>query len=354
MCTDAVKARKSVRGSLPAGKLPIARLHDLLRYRGAFDPAVLVGPAFGEDAAVIDLGDQCLVLKSDPVTFTRKEIGWYVVHVNANDIAVMGAHPRWFQPTIILPEGSAPDAATVIARDIHRAARQLGIAITGGHSEVSAAVRQPVVAGDMQGLVTREHLILSSGARAGDRLVMTKSAGIEGTAIMAREFPREARRVLGADAQKCAARFHHRPGISVVRDALIAARHQATALHDPTEGGVANALHEMATAAGCRFVVDLDAINVHPFTRNLCKHFGLRPLGLIASGALLASVRPDGVASLLRALRARRIPARVIGEVAVGRGIEAHRGGRRVPLDWSERDELTRLAGATPAVHGLR
>lgn len=328
---------------LPPGKIPPALLGALFRQLGARDPAVIVGPAFGEDAAVIDLGPQYLVLKSDPVTFATGEIGWYAVHVNANDVAVMGARPRWFQPTIIVPPDSSPGLIREIARDIHRAARGLGIAVTGGHTEVSDAVRKPIVAGDMQGLVAPDKLIRSSGVRPGDVLVMTKWAGIEGTSILAREHRRTASRVLGAGGQTSAARFHRRPGISVVADAYTAAGQGATALHDPTEGGIAMGLYELAAASGCRLTVDLDEIPVHPHTRRLCEHFGLDPLRLIGSGALLAAVGADHAAGLVAALEARRTPVRVIGRAERGRGIEARRGGRRVPFLWSHRDELTKL-----------
>jgi len=330
--------------ALRPGKLPPKLLAAVLRQRGARDSSVLVGPAFGEDAAVIDLDAQhCLVLKSDPVTFTTVEPGWYVVHVNANDIAVMGAEPRWFQPTIIVPPGCSERIPLAIARDIHRAARSLGIAVTGGHTEVSAAVRQPIVAGDMQGLVARDRLILSSGARPGHVLIMTQSAGIEGTAIIAREHGKTSRRVLGRTAHTQASNFHKRPGISVVRAARIAADLGARALHDPTEGGVATGLHEMATASRCRFVVDLDHIVVHPHTQRLCEHFQLDPLGLIGSGALLAAVPARRAGQLLDAYGRARIAARVIGRVVRGREVEARRGGRTVRFGWSARDELTKI-----------
>lgn len=323
----------------------MALLSSLLRCRGATDDDVLVGPVFGGDAAVVDTGGpDLLVLKSDPVTFTTSELGWYAVHVNANDVAMVGGRPRWFQPTIILPEGCRADAALAIAKDIHRAARELGIAVTGGHTEVSPAVRQPIVAGDMQGLVRRRRLLQPGGARPDDVLVMTKFAGIEGTSILAREHGREASRVLGAVAWRRAARFHRRPGISILEEAGLAIDHGASALHDPTEGGVATGLVEMAAAAGLRFCVDLDEIPVHPYTDRLCAHFGLRPLGLIGSGALLVTLRARRAGKLLAALAARGIPARVVGRVAMGKGIAARRNGKHVPFVWSERDELTRLA----------
>jgi hydrogenase expression/formation protein HypE len=326
------------------GKLPVRLLQQLLRFRGASDPRVVLGPAFGQDAAVIDLGPQYLILKSDPVTFTTEDIGWYAVHVNANDVAVMGARPAWFQSTIIVPPHTAPGIVRRIFRDIDRSARGLGIAVTGGHTEVSPAVNQPIVAGDMQGLVKHGGLVTSAGARVGDRIILTKFAGIEGTSIIARRFTREARRVLGTRAWHEAARFHHRPGLSVVPEALLAARAGATAMHDPTEGGVAAALFELSTASGKRLVVDLDRIPVHPHTIRLCTHFELRPLGLIGSGALLLTIPKRAAEPLLRAFHRARIPATVIGSVqSRGPGVAASRAGKRVRFDWSQRDELTRL-----------
>jgi hydrogenase maturation factor len=329
--------------SLLPGKLPPAFLKRLLRYDGAPDRRVVIGPAFGEDAAVIDLGDRYLVLKSDPVTFTADEIGWYAVHVNANDVAVMGAKPAWFQATIIVPPETAAATVTGIFRDIDRSARHLGVAVTGGHTEVSEAVRQPVVAGDMQGIVARQGLVRSSNARLGDHVVLTKAAGIEGTSILARAFAGEAGKVLGPAVQRRAARFHHVPGISVVAEALLAARLGATAMHDPTEGGVATGLFELAAASRKRLVVDLDLIPVLPPTALLCKHFGLRPLGLIGSGALLMTVPPQRLDAVLRAFRRARVPAQRIGHVASGSGVRAYRSGKPTRFEWSERDELTRL-----------
>jgi hydrogenase expression/formation protein HypE len=329
---------------LPPGKLPPALLRSLLRFRGAPDRRVVLGPAFGEDAAVIDLGSQFLILKSDPVTFTADEIGWYAVNVNANDVAVMGARPAWFQATIIVPPGSSPAVLRSIVRDIDRSARRLGIAVTGGHTEVSSAVRQPIVAGDMQGIVQRAGLITSSGARVGDAIILTGTAGIEGTSIIARTFTREARSALGTRGQSEAARFHHHPGISVVAAALLAAGAGATSMHDPTEGGVAAGLYELATASRKHFVVDLDRISIHPHTARLCAHFGLQPLGLIGSGALLLTVPAVRIDALLRTLHRRRIPATSIGHVTSGRGgITALRRNKRVRFVWSQRDELTKL-----------
>jgi hydrogenase maturation factor len=173
--------------------------------------------------------------------------------------------------------------------------------------------------------------------------MMTGSAGIEGTAIIAREHAKMSRRVLGRTAHARACVFHRKPGISVVPAALVAADLGASALHDPTEGGVAAGLHEMATASGRRLVVDLDDVAVHPYTAQLCDHLGLNAMGLISSGALLATVPARRATRVMKAWTELGIPARAIGRVARGRGVEARRGGRVVRFTWSQRDEMTRL-----------
>lgn len=329
--------------TLAPGKPSRKVLEAVLRYCGADDQRVALGPGFGRDAAVIDLGERLLVLKSDPVTFAPDEVGWYAVHVNANDLAVVGCAPAWFQATIFLPVGSTMATLRAIARDIHRAARDLGIAVTGGHTEVTPIVQQPVVAGDLQGVARKSELVRADGARPGDLLVMSKTAALEGTAILARSFPREAKSILGPHQAARAAQFHRRPGISLVREALIAARLGATAMHDPTEGGLRAALAELAVASGRGLKVHLDRIPIAHETLALCQHFSIDPLGLISSGTLLATVPPTHWESVQRAWNEVGVAGTCIGEVIQQRTVRAWHGGRRVRWHWSEQDELARL-----------
>jgi hydrogenase maturation factor len=331
--------------ALAAGKLPPRLLERLLRWRGAPDRRVLVGPGCGVDAAVIALGRQRLILKSDPVTFTTQRIGWYAVQVNANDVAVMGGQPAWFQPTILVPPGTRASVVMTIAREIDRACRMLGVAVTGGHTEVTDAVTRPVVAGDMQGLLIATRIITAGGAVPGDRLLLTKAAGIEGTAILAHERAGELARALPAPLLRSARRLRRRPGISVVPEALIAARHSASAMHDPTEGGVRAGLHEIAFASRVRIDVDLDRIPVLPPTAGICGHYAIDPLGLIGSGALLVSVPAARAPTLLAAWARTGIEGRVIGAIESGRGVRALRQGRHVPFPWIARDEIITALG---------
>ena len=325
---------------LAAGKLPPRLLERLLQWRGAPDRRVLVGPGCGVDAAVVAVGTHRLILKSDPVTFTASRVGWYAVQVNANDVAVMGGRPAWFQPTVLVPPGTRVEVVMRIAREIDRACRALGVAVTGGHTEATDAVTRPIVAGDMQGLLIARRIITAGGARPGHRLLFTKAAGIEGTAILAQERAPALARALSLTLLRSAQRFRDRPGISVVREAVIAARLGASAMHDPTEGGVRAGLHEIAFASRVRLDVDLDRIPVLLETAEVCHHFGIDPLGLIGSGALLVTVTESRVEPLRRAWARQGIEAHVIGAVGAGRGVHATRRGRRVAFPWLARDEI--------------
>jgi hydrogenase maturation factor len=172
---------------LPAGKLRPEALERLLGYTSQA-PDVVVGPAVGEDAAIIDQGNRYLVVTTDPITFATEHCGWYSVCVNANDIAACGGTPRYYSAAVVLPEGQTRiEDVEVLFAEIADACRQMGVLWVGGHTEVSPAVNSVLVAGQMIGEVAPEHLCRSSDAKAGDALVLVKAAAIEATAIIARK-----------------------------------------------------------------------------------------------------------------------------------------------------------------------
>ena len=331
----------------PAGKLPPAELGRLLAAYTHRHEHLLVAPTVGEDAAVIDWGDRLLVAKTDPVTFASDEIGWYAVHVNANDIAAMGATPRFFLSTILLPEGRAtPALAAAIFRSIHQAAEDLGVAVCGGHTEVTYGLERPLVIGQMLGETTRDRLVRSSGLRPGHALILTKGLGIEATAIIAREKRAHLRdRGWTPAFLDAAAAFLHAPGISVVRDAQVAAQAgRVTAMHDPTEGGVATGLWELTTASAVGAEINDHALPIDPATQRLCAAFGLDPLGAISSGALLIGCTPDSADAILAALRDANLAAARIGTVRPPSfGLQLRRGDQLTPLPTFPVDEIARL-----------
>ena len=335
---------------LHAGKLPPHLLSSLLASLPTQDPFLLVGPSVGEDAAVIDFAPDSpllLVAKSDPVTFATDEIGYYAVNVCANDIAVAGAIPHYFFPTLLLPASSADQTlARRIFAQIGRACRDLGIVVAGGHSEVTASVNQPVVAGAMLGTVPRGRHVRSGGSRPADLVLLAGSVPVEGVSIIARER-RDDLLALGFAMEdvETAARYLFDPGISVLAPARAAAEAGlVSAMHDPTEGGVATGLAELAAAAGLGLHVALDAIPVSPLAARLCAAFGLDPLGTIASGALLASCAPENLDALLAVWRDCGWSGTVIGHMLdPGAPMTAERAGKPAPFPEFAADELTRL-----------
>lgn len=334
---------------LTSGKLPVRLLERCLAKIPRDDRSVVLWPAVGEDAAVVEFGDKLLVAKTDPITFAADLIGWYAVHINANDIAVCGGTPRWFMVTVLLPERAGEQLAEAILDEVVNACGELGVSVVGGHTEITPQVARPVVVGCMLGEVERRGLIRSAGARPGDALLLTKGIAIEGSAVLAREAADDLRaRGVGEDTLRTARDFLFSPGISVVPEArILAGIPGVRAMHDPTEGGLATGIEEIARAGGHGARVQRDAIRVLAQCRELCEALQLDPLGLIASGSLLAAVEPGRVEQALDELRGADIPAGVIGEVRPREeGLVLGWSGGSRPLPHFERDEVARYLDA--------
>ncbi len=330
----------------PVGKLPAEFLGALLSRLPKTDPRVVVGPRVGEDAAVIDFGNTYLVAKTDPITFATDLIGWYAVNINANDIVCMGARPRWFLATVLLPEGIEPAAVEAVFNQLTGACAKIGVTLVGGHTEITYGLDRPIVVGCMLGEVSPDGLVTSAGARPGDAIVITKGIAIEGTAVLAREAADIlCRRGVPKAVIERARNFLFDPGISVVREAVIAREAvPVTSFHDPTEGGLATGLIEVALASGVGFEVEAEKVPVLPECRAICDALGLDPLGLLASGCLVITVSEGDAGRLLRALEAAGIPAFAIGRILP---VEAGRrlivGGQVEPWPRFDRDEVARF-----------
>ena len=263
--------------SLPIGKLRAGTLQAIFDKYHSKDPRVVVGPRVGEDAAIIDIGDRYLVATTDPITFATAEIGWYALHVNANDIAVRGARPRWFLATLLLPPGATTEASVeALFAELHDACEELEVTLVGGHTEVTHGLDRPIVAGTMLGEVEK-----------------------------------------------------------------LATVH---AMHDPTEGGIATALVELAAAAGVGLRIDRDRVMVLPEGKALCEAFGLDPLGTIASGALLIALAPADAGIVIHALARESIDCHFIGQVVPReQGVTLMSGSRQEPMPVFAQDEISRL-----------
>lgn len=330
---------------MDTGKLPHNLLAQMLS-KVELDERVLVGPGIGIDAAVIDFGDRLLVTKTDPITFATDSIGWYAVNINANDIASMGADPKWFMATILLPTTSTPSDVEAMFDQIISACRDLGVTLVGGHTEITHGLDRPIVVGCMLGETDRAHLVTASGARVGDDIFVTKGIALEGTSILAREAgDRLGQMGFTPEFLDRCARFLFEPGASVVRDARIATEAvQVHAMHDPTEGGLATGLMEIAEASGLGLEVDREAIPVLPETSTLCRELGIDPLGLIASGSLLLTVSPEDTPRLLEAFYDAGVAANVVGRMMPrDHGLKMCTARGLVDLPTFARDEIARF-----------
>jgi len=328
---------------LNVGKLPTGLLRTFLDKINIEDEQVILGPRIGEDAAVIKCGHKLLVAKTDPVTFATDFVGWYVVHVNANDIATMGAQPRWFLATILLPEQSTNQEAEKIFDQILSACNSLEITPVGGHIEITYDFNRPVVVGCMLGEAEEGSIITTSGAMLGDDVVLTKGIAIEGTAVLAQEAEKTLLSVgLNRSLIQRAANYLFSPGISVVKEALTACSMVTVhSMHDPTEGGLATGLLEIATAAQAGILVEGENIPVLPECKAICTKFGIDPLGLLASGALVITLPCSETSKLLKGLRKIGINANVIGKIVEAKkGLKIHTIAGTRDLPQFKRDEL--------------
>ncbi len=310
--------KNSVNDILPVGKLSPKILESLFNGYAIKDPSVIVGPKIGEDSAVIDVGEYYLVAKTDPITFTTDEIGWYLVCVAGNDIAVMGATPRWLLVTILLPEGKTTESLVEnIFYQITTACEKFDITLCGGHTEITYNLDRPILVGQMLGLIEKDKLIKSSSARVGDDILLTKGIAIEGTSIIAREREKflSERGYLSQYIAR-AKNYLKDPGISVIKDAIIASQSGGVhAMHDPTEGGLANGLHELAFCSNVGMMIKRDQINIFPECLDLCKEFNIDPLGLIASGSLIIIADPSSTNNIIKNLADIGISCSLIGKV---------------------------------------
>ncbi len=333
---------------LPSGKLPPRLLADLLTGLAPV-PGVIVSAAPGEDAAVLEIPghlDRYLVVASDPVTLSERP-GAFAVDVNANDIAVMGAEPRWLLASVLLPAGTSEDEVRAVMDGLTSSCRSLGIALVGGHTEITTSVTRPVVTATMLGLVAPDALVTSAGGQPGDQLLLAGPIAIEGTAILAAEYGDLLQgRGVSEGVLAGARNLLQSPGISVLPAVHALARVTLPhAMHDPTEGGLLAAARELTAASGTGLFLDADRVPVLPASQEICRALGLDPLALLASGGLLAAIYPDDVAPGMDSLREAGIEAAIIGELRPPEeGMILVRDGKEGPLPVIERDELARWA----------
>ncbi len=317
------------------GKLPSDVLERLVfNHLGKTDPDVILGPGTGRDAALLRVGDMVLVASTDPITGSIEDVGWLSVHVNANDVATFGVAPSWFFLSIMLPSGSQASSVGRIMEQVDEAARFLNVSVAGGHTEVTPGIDRPIVAGFMLGLAKEGEYVMPAGGRAGDSIILTKTIGIEGTAIVAAEGTPLLVQRLGQKVIDDGRSL--RSQISVVREGVAAFQSgYVTAMHDPTEGGVAGGVHELCDSSNVGCEIHSDLLPVHPSTEALCQELGINVLELISSGCMLITCSPEHAVDVIGAVQSTGVSATVIGALV-------HDPTRRVLISRNGSEELPR------------
>lgn len=332
---------------LPTGKLPARLLGQLLRRHCPSRPELLIGPGIGADAAALRMEKSVLLAATDPITFVTEQPGWYAVVINANDIACLGGTPKWLLATLLLPPETSTATVEALFDELAGACAELAITLIGGHTEITPAVTQPVLVGTMLGETTPEALLDVRQCRSGDRILLVSGIAIEAVSILARSREDELRMLFDQVFLQRCRDFTREPGISVVHHARLARDHSGVrAMHDPTEGGLATALHELADACQLGLEIDEERILVLPEAKLLCDYFGVDVLGIIASGALLVVVAPEQAPGLLQAYEAGGVPAADIGRFTSSNKARLLCTGRaRQPLPRFDQDEIVRVLG---------
>lgn len=325
---------------LEVGKIPNSLLQTLVLDKIKIKNAdVLVNPGIGEDCCALDFGDQLCVMSTDPITGTAAEVGRLAVHISCNDVASCGIAPIGLMVTVLAPEGTTVEDLEKVSDQLNQAANEIGVDIIGGHTEVTQAVNRFVLITMAVGKIKKDRMITTSGAKVGDDIVITKGAGIEGTAIIAYEKEDELLPVIGEELLNKAKSYMEK--LSVVPEGVIAGEFGVHSMHDVTEGGLLGALWEVCRASGTGAEVFEEKIPLSEETRKICEHFAIDPFKLISSGCMLITCKNGE--DLVKKLERKGIRAAVIGSVTEKGCYLVRKDRSRVFVNEPESDELYKV-----------
>jgi len=274
---------------------------------------VMVRPGIGEDCSVIDYGQYACDISSDPITGAVKGIGKLAINITCNDIASCGVEPLGIMLTILLPEGTTEEDINLIMKEAGEEAAKLKVEILGGHTEVTTSVNRVVISATAIGRQLKQNIVKTSGAKVGDKIIMTKTAGLEGTSIIAHDLEEELLSTFSREIIQRAKEMIN--DISVVKEGIVGGKLGASSMHDVTEGGILGALWEICEASkkGCKVWYEL--IPIAEETKKICEHFNINPLSLISSGSMIMTIKPTKAEKLIKALEEEGIKATIIGEI---------------------------------------
>lgn len=302
---------------------------------------VIFRPKTGEDCSAVDIGNELCVLSCDPITGASEEIGYLAVQINCNDIFSAGAVPIGILVTILLPPNSSEYELEKIMKGLQKGVDELSIEILGGHTEVSDAVVKPLVSATVIGKTVNRNFISTGGAKEGQKLIMTKWAGLEGSTIIAHDKEKELLEK-GISQEKIDFCKTFSNYLSIGKESAIATKWGATAMHDVTEGGVLGGAWEMADCSGLGVVIDKNKIPVKKETLEICNLYKIDYLKLISSGCMLISVNECDCENMISNLNGYGIDSTIIGEFIKGKS-SILVNDELIPLSEPDTDEIYKI-----------
>jgi hydrogenase expression/formation protein HypE len=313
-------------------------------YLGTPSNRIIIGPGIGEDSSIIDFGKKALIVKANPITGAEANIGTLAVHINANDVAVRGAKPLWFLNNIFLPEGATEEQLLKITKQMHEACKEIDVQIIGGHTECTPTLKKPVISGFMIGEMLKKDLLINIKVKPGNRIILTKSPGVEGTSILATDLSPRLSKKISNDTLESAQKLIKK--ISIVPEALAALQMGGVNyLHTPTEGGILNGLYELSEALNVGLLVKENQIRIYPETVEVSKALDVDPLRLMSSGSLIIIAEKNRVKKIIDKITKMNIEASIIGEIKPeneGKNILT-RNNELSKIEPVEQDEVYRI-----------
>lgn len=330
---------------LPIGKVPSSILKKIVFPRKGFErDDVIIGPGVGIDSAILKNSGKYIIATTDPITATSKLIGQLSIYIITNDLIVSGALPKWYLSTILLPKNTTEKMLETIVNEMDENAKKIKMEIVGGHSEVTPYLNFPIIIGTAIG--TANKFYSASRAKPGDLILMTKRVGIEGIAIIANEYPQKLQEngFSNSEIIKLQKMIDettiYQEGKIIINDF----GEYVHAMHDPTEGGIFTALHEIADASNTGIEIYFEKIPVDKETQKICDVLKINPYLLLSSGSLLIASEDKEVDELIKSLKKSKIQVNIIGRVLKDFSKRILiRNGRKVKLPRQEKDEIWKL-----------
>lgn len=323
------------------GKLTISDLKDLIfnNIKNNNDKILSFGE-IGSDCAAIEVGDNIVYLSTDPITGSNSGLGKLAININCNDIATEGIPPIGIMLTILAPPETKKEEIAEIMREAQQEADKLGVSIIGGHTEITAAVNKTIISATSIGIGTKDNFKKREHITAGDRLIITKGVGIEGTGIIAFEKESELLDTFSKELIDDAKALLDLT--SVVKDGIIANKF-SKGMHDVTEGGLLGALWESSCFYNLGVEISYEKIFIPKCTKEICNYFKINPLKLISSGTMLMVVGKNNAVPLIEKLKENNIPAFDIGEFTTSKEKVLVKNGKRLEIMPPQSDELYKV-----------